>query len=130
MSKRGTSKERGYDQRHRKLRTRFGQQLKRAGQLPCARCGLPVFAVWPLDPPSIHLPKCARKWCQGQCWTDWDLGHTDDRTGYNGVEHTVCNRSAGAVNSNAAQGRRVRRSAGTVRQLPLPRDGGVTDYGW
>lgn len=63
---------RGYGAQHQKLRTRWKRLLQQQGDLPCTRCHLPVY---PTDA--------------------WDLDHTDDRSGYLGIAHTTCNRSAG-----------------------------------
>lgn len=115
---------RGYGTRHQKLRAKEDRALKRAGQVPCARCGWPVFHAWPLDPPEVHVPNCPqRSSCQGQCWSTWDLGHTDDRTAYSGIEHTCCNRAAGARNSHAKR-------AATPRPPKAEDTGPVRDYGW
>jgi len=54
----------------------------------CARCGRPL----PADPARV------------------DLGHTDDRAGYSGLECSKCNRSAGGRLGN--QRKRERRQAG------------------
>lgn len=120
MTKRGDREAHGYGNQHKKLRDRWKLKLKRAGSLPCARCGLPIFSSWPLNPPDLHVPDCPqRSSCQGQCWSTWDLGHTDDRTAYTGPEHASCNRAAGARNSNRPRAR----PASTPPAQPK-------DYGW
>lgn len=68
---RGTRQQRGYDSAHDRLRARWAPRVAR-GQVDCARCGQRIR--------------------RGQAW---DLGHTDDRAGYNGPEHAQCNRAAG-----------------------------------
>ena len=113
MTRAGTT-QRGYGTKHQKTRAKYARVLAKAGEVPCARCGAPVFHAWPLSPPEPHAPKCKTEKCEGTCWATWDLGHTDDRTGYQGIEHRSCNRSAGAVNSNK----------------PKRRFAPVSDYGW
>ena len=110
---------RGYGTKHQRVRARFARQLRAAGQLPCARCLLPIYASWPLNPPDVHVPACRVRGCEGQCWTLWDAGHTDERDAYSGLEHRSCNRAAGAVNSNKQQ----RASQVTRRTV-------TADYGW
>lgn len=115
----GNRNARGYGKAHKKRREHEARNLRRYGQVPCARCGLPIFATWPLNPPEPHAPKCAALNCEGSCWVAWDLGHTDDRDGYNGPEHRSCNRSAGGLNAAAAA------------RKPAPPVGRVfRDYGW
>jgi hypothetical protein len=53
---------------------------------PCARCGRPLGPV-----PQLL-----------------DLGHTDDRAGYSGLEHRRCNRAAGARLGNTRRRQRER----------------------
>lgn len=70
--RRGTTTARGYGARHRNLRAQWAPQVA-TGAVPCWRCG------------DLITPGTA-----------WDLGHTDDRTGYGGPEHArACNRAAG-----------------------------------
>lgn len=61
---------RGYGAAHQAERARLLAAF-RPGQ-PCARCGKPITTK-----------------------NDADLGHTDDRGGYRGLEHRRCNRGAG-----------------------------------
>lgn len=73
---RGSRQDRGYDAEHDRLR----RQYERDGVvgLDCARCGQMILPGQP-----------------------WDLGHTDDRTGWTGPEHATCNRSAGGRAAHA-----------------------------
>jgi hypothetical protein len=88
--RRPTTGERGYDIRHQRERKRWVSKVD-AGLVACARCDEPIEPGRP-----------------------WDLGHRDDRTGWSGPEHVVCNRKAGGRNgalvANAARGRQVRTS--------------------
>lgn len=73
---RGSRQQRGYDREHDRLRKRWLAKVQRGGvHCHAARCMMP-----------------ARLILLGQAW---DLGHTDDRTGWTGPEHALCNRSAG-----------------------------------
>jgi hypothetical protein len=68
---------RGYDARHQAERARW-QPAVDAGEAECHA----TVCLWP----SRRIPP----------GVDWDLGHTDDRTGWTGPEHARCNRAAGA----------------------------------
>lgn len=71
--RRGSSRERGYNKQHERLRKLWRARQRRGEQLYCARCGGPI---------GQHEP--------------FDLGHDDDdRNIYNGPEHQRCNRAAG-----------------------------------
>ena len=67
---RGSRQARGYDREHDRLRRRY--ERRGVVGMTCPRCGQPILPGQP-----------------------WDLGHTDDRTGWTGPEHARCNRSAG-----------------------------------
>lgn len=71
MPRPGSRQDRGYDVAHEKLRKRLAPGVA-AGNASCVRCG---ERIRPGEP--------------------WDLGHTEDRTGWTGPEHRFCNRSAG-----------------------------------
>jgi hypothetical protein len=62
-----TTAQRGYGTDHTRLRKQT-QILINKGGINCARCGQPIKNNEP-----------------------WHLDHTDDRTGYLGASHTVCN---------------------------------------
>lgn len=82
MATTGTTTARGYGYTHRKLRAAL---LPDAYGRPCPKCGQPMLPGQALD-----------------------LGHTDNRTGYTGIEHARCNRQAGAIKGHAS--RRVKRT--------------------
>lgn len=87
-----TTAQRGYGQRHRKLREMWVPRVA-AGKVSCVRCG------------RLIVP--------GE---RWDLGHMDgDRSQYAGPEHARCNRAAGAVSGNYQRRRRRERVVPTVR---------------
>lgn len=66
----GSTRDRGYGQRHRNLRAQWKPKVE-AGKVNCWRCDKPIR---PDD--------------------KWDLGHADDdRTRYMGPEHIQCNRA-------------------------------------
>ena len=68
----GTPAQRGYGSAHRTLRAQWAPAVA-MGTVRCVRCHEPIAPNAP-----------------------WDLGHTDDRTGYLGLSCSSCNRSAGA----------------------------------
>lgn len=71
VAKRGTAHANGYGRAHQAERARRLHTYQPTDL--CPRCGEPLG----VDPRYI------------------DLGHTDDRTAYSGLEHAYCNRSAG-----------------------------------
>lgn len=75
MPRHGKTDERGYGRAHQQLR---------AALLP--------------DAYGRDCPKCGAVMMRGDTL---DLGHTDDRSGYTGMEHASCNRRAGAIKRNS-----------------------------
>lgn len=67
-------RQRGYTAAHDRERARWAPKVD-AGLVDCARCAQLIEPGRP-----------------------WDLGHTDDRTGWSGPEHAACNRKAGGRN--------------------------------
>jgi hypothetical protein len=90
MPRKGSTARRGYGTAHQRERARWRPKVD-AGLVDCARCGQPLEPGRP-----------------------WDLGHTDDRTGWSGPEHLTCNRRRGgrngAVVTNAARRTAIRQS--------------------
>jgi len=68
------------------------EPLVASGAAVCAKCGKPI------------LPGAR-----------WDLGHTDDRSGWTGPEHPSCNYRAAAHKTN-----RIRRPRSHVDPPPPP----------
>lgn len=82
----GKTSERGYGSDHQATRRRLLAAWK-PGQ-PCARCGQPILYRWTITP-------------NGQRVSAIDLGHTDDRRAYTGLEHRSCNRRDGQAKTTA-----------------------------
>jgi len=96
-ARRGTTTQRGYGAAHQAERARQLEAFT-PGQ-PCARCGRPIASA-----------------------DDADLGHTDDRSGYRGLEHAACNR--GASRKSRQPGRQPVRDSAACDLRP---DGGEAD---
>jgi len=79
MPSAGSTAARGYGKAHEQQRKAWAPKVRR-GEAYCARCR---GSIAPDE--------------------EWDLGHNDDRTAWTGPEHTLCNRRAGAVASNAGR---------------------------
>ncbi len=73
---------RGYDAEHDRQRQRWAR-IVASGAALCANpvCLQPTRHIAPDEP--------------------WDLGHNEDRTGWRGAEHQLCNRSEGGRKSPA-----------------------------
>lgn len=91
MTAQGNTTQRGYGAEHQALRRAAIRQLKANPGQPCPRCTQPMYADQ-----ALHLD------------------HTDDRTGYLGLSHAVCNLSAGG-----RKGGRTRKGRRRWRQPPL-----------
>lgn len=73
---------RGYGGKHQRERERWRRRVE-AGLIDC------------------HANVCVESSRWIAPGTPWDLGHTDDRKGYTGPEHSTCNRRAGGRNGAA-----------------------------
>lgn len=97
---RAGSTARGYGSQHQKLRRQLLARW-RPGD-PCARCGQPMLYRWLVYPDGRRVSAI-------------DLGHTDDRRGWTGLEHMRCNRRAGQAVTTAIL--RARGTTLTSQQL-------------
>lgn len=70
---RGTPAERGYGPDHLSRRNAVKPAVER-GEVSCARCRLPIAPD-----------------------AEWALDHNDERTGYLGASHKICNDRAGGI---------------------------------
>ena len=78
-----TTAERGYGWQHQQTRKEWAARHQPMD--PCVRCGEPLGAMGP----------------------DLHLDHNAQRTGYAGLAHAACNRSAGVRAANAKRGRQT-----------------------
>jgi len=77
--RRGSRQDRGYDAEHDRRKAEWQRRIDRGEQVFCARaCGTPITG------------------------TQWDLGHSDDRTHHTGPECIRCNRRAGGAKGHQA----------------------------
>ena len=81
--------ERGYDAAHDHERERWAP-IVASGAAQCANpiCLRPTRTIYPHEP--------------------WDLGHTEDRSGWRGPEHRACNRAEGGRKGSATTNPRNR----------------------
>ena len=78
--RRGSAWSRGYNAAHRALRKQWQDRISRGEPVFCARgCGKQITG------------------------TEWDLGHTDDRSTWTGPECRPCNRAHGGRKALAAR---------------------------
>lgn len=84
----GSTTARGYGGNHVAARRRWLELLRQLGALQCTRCAQPVYFGDAVD-----------------------LDHTDDRSGYLGLAHRGCNRSAGASKGGRIRTDRQRAAA-------------------
>ena len=98
--------DRGYGQRHKKLRAHWKAAVDR-GEVACARCGrwIPPGGMGPC--PAVHRGKVC-----GKFHRSWHLGHDDSdpaKRTYQGPEHVCCSTRAGLAKARALQPRRFTR---------------------
>jgi hypothetical protein len=72
---------RGYGGAHQRLRRQWAPRVA-TGRVVCAKHGHPQHP----DCPGLI-----------EAGSAWELGHTDDRSGYTGPEHAGCNQRAGRL---------------------------------
>jgi hypothetical protein len=94
----GETTARGYGTEHQRLRAYWDQYVQ-AGDAHC------------------HAAICLQPTRWIQPGTDWDLGHTPDRTSYTGPEHAKCNRTEGARRGNQMRQRNRQASEGNVTRI-------------
>ncbi len=91
-NRRSTTVAQGYGAEHAAERKRWQDRLAEGAVAQCA--------CTRADCPHHDSDRCPTLITAS---STWDLGHTDDRTGWAGPECVPCNRSAGARNSRASQ---------------------------
>lgn len=93
-----TTTQRGYGNPHQKTRRAWKPYVNR-GEVDCTA----AICLVELDTGSRRI--IPDPTLQGD---GWHLGHTDDRTGYDGPQHDLCNTSDGGRRSQARRARAAR----------------------